>query len=120
LGELAMGARPDPDADFAAAVQELAAGARSRAAFLKDFGHRGSEEMELSQPRWDEDPVAVERLTTSLGPGLQPVGSLDATRQRLADEAKLDAAQRATLQAESDKLHTALALRETAKHYLIS
>jgi pyruvate,water dikinase len=119
LGELAMGVRPAPDADFAAAVQELAAGARSRASFLKDFGHRGSQEMELAQPRWDEDPAAVERLTSSSGHGLEPVGSLDATRQRLADEAKLDAAQRATLQAESDKLHTALALRETAKHYLM-
>jgi rifampicin phosphotransferase len=119
LGELAMGARPDPDADFAAAVQELAVGTRSRADFLKDFGHRGSHEMELAQARWGEDPSAVERLTSSKGLGLETAGSLDAIPGRLADEAKFEAAKRATLQAESDKLHTALALRETAKHYLM-
>ena len=55
VGDLTTGVRPDPEADLPGALSELAAGRLERAVFLKHFGHRGSQEMELAQPRWSED-----------------------------------------------------------------
>ena len=37
-------------------------GAIDRAAFLERFGHRGTNEMELAQPRWSEAPEELDRL----------------------------------------------------------
>src|SRR5207248_2266924 len=62
LGELSMGVRPDPEADLPAALTDLVEGRLDRDTFLARFGHRGSQEMELAQPRWSEDPAAVERM----------------------------------------------------------
>jgi pyruvate,water dikinase len=63
LRELSMGIRPDPEADLAAAFRDVAEGRLGREAFLKRFGHRGSGEMELTQPRWGEDPAALDDVT---------------------------------------------------------
>src|SRR5262249_20686296 len=52
---------------LALAVREAAAGRRSREAFLAQFGHRGPHEMELAQPRWSEDPAALDRLYQAAG-----------------------------------------------------
>src|SRR5439155_11121882 len=57
VGEVTMGVRPDAEADLPGAVRDLAAGTIDKATFLHRFGHRGSQEMELSQPRWSEDPA---------------------------------------------------------------
>jgi pyruvate,water dikinase len=119
LGELVMGVKPEPDTDLAAALRDFAAGRISRDAFLATFGHRGSQEMELSQPRWDENPAAVERLRCAQAHGTQPVGFQGASWEQIAEEAKLDASQRSALEKEVRNLHTFLALRETAKHYLL-
>jgi phosphohistidine swiveling domain-containing protein len=62
MQELTMGVRPPPDADFALAIEKLAAGEMSRDAFLQLHGHRGHNEMELAQPRWQEDADAVDAL----------------------------------------------------------
>jgi rifampicin phosphotransferase len=62
VGELAMGVHPDPQADLPTALRQLADGQLDRAIFLTHFGHRGSEEMELLQPRWIEDPTALDQL----------------------------------------------------------
>ena len=62
LGELAMDVRPDPEADFAGAVRDLAGGRLERSLFLERFGHRGPQEMELARPRWGEDHTALDRL----------------------------------------------------------
>jgi pyruvate,water dikinase len=121
LGELSMGARPDPDADLPAAVAALAAGWLARDEFLARFGHRGPEEMELARPRWAEDPTGLasqgasppHSLTTS-----PPLNAEDAW-QRLVVEAKLSAPERAILEPEFRALHTYLGLRETAKHHLM-
>jgi len=119
LGELAMGVKPDPDTDLAGALRELSAGRLSRDNFLANFGHRGSLEMELSQPRWAEDAVAVDRLTAAKSEGSHAPESSETYFQRIADEAKLEPAQRLALEKEIRKLHTFLALRESAKHYLL-
>ncbi|HZT83718.1 MAG TPA: PEP/pyruvate-binding domain-containing protein, partial [Gemmataceae bacterium] len=118
LRELAMGVRPDPEADLPGAVQELAAGRLDRAAFLERFGHRGSQEMELSRPRWGEDPAAVDQLTKQAH-GSHTLPAPAEVVERIAAEANLNAAQRAALEEEVRTLHTYLALRETAKHYLM-
>jgi pyruvate,water dikinase len=134
VGELVMGVHPDPEADLPRAMRELAAGTLDRAPFLSRFGHRGSQEMELSQPRWSESFTGVAEAAWVAGAGVfgSPALSLagasedsspghpqDTARERLFDEAKLAPAQRAALAKEIETLHTCLALRETAKHYLM-
>ena len=63
VGALTTGVRPDPEADLPAAMRELAAGRLDRAVFLQHFGWRGSQEMELAQPRWSEDADALDQMT---------------------------------------------------------
>jgi phosphohistidine swiveling domain-containing protein len=114
--DLVMFVKPDPDADLPGAVRALAAGEMERAEFLERFGHRGPEEMELSRPRWGEDPSSLQSQ------GLLPPtrhGDDRSPAERLGAEAKLNASQRSLLLAEVNTLHTYLALREKAKHYLM-
>jgi pyruvate,water dikinase len=133
LGELSMGARPDPEADLLGALRELAAGRLSREFFLKDFGHRGRQEMELAQPRWMEEKTvgSAQRLREGEAPAeplhkaarlepRPPAGPVPtAAWERIAAEAKLSSTQRAVLEPELERLHTYFGLRETAKHYLM-
>jgi pyruvate,water dikinase len=120
IGELMMGARPDPEADLPAAVEELAVGRLERETFVKRFGHRGNQEMELSQPRWAENPAAVDRLIAAASKhatSQRPEGV--AAWERIGAEAKLSPSLRAALEQDLHSLHTYLGLRETAKHYLM-
>ena len=75
VNELAMGVRPDAEADLPAALRQLAAGQLERADFLTHHGHRGSDEMELSQPRWSESPPSPLR---GEGPGVRGTQALGA------------------------------------------
>lgn len=113
--DLVMGVRPDAEADLASGIRDLAAGRLGRPVFLSRFGHRGSEEMELSRPRWGEapetlGPTGTGTLASSAPPGPEAV---------LAREPRLHAPQRAMVLDEVRTLHDYLALRETAKHYLL-
>jgi phosphohistidine swiveling domain-containing protein len=123
LRELMMGSRPTEDADFAKGVQALCDGVATKAEFLKQFGHRGSQEMELAQPRWAEDPAAVDRLLDDRYAGSSDAHcSPDDWRKiwpRIADEAKFLPTQRPAMEAEIAKLHRFMGLRESAKHYLL-
>jgi rifampicin phosphotransferase len=119
LGELVMGVQPDADADLAKAIRDVAAGGLNRDKFLEGFGHRGNQEMELAQPRWSEDPEAVNRLLHTQAHGLQRLGFTAPTWEQIAEEAKVNAAHRPALEKAVRTLHTYLALRETAKHYLL-
>jgi pyruvate,water dikinase len=121
LGELTMGVRPDPEADLPGATLDLAAGKLDRSAFLEQFAHRCSNEMELSQPRWSEDPTAIDRFLTpttskSVAHHSETCG---AAWGRIAAEAKLSDGAKATLATEVQALQTYLGLRETGKHYLM-
>jgi len=121
LRDLVMGVHPDAEADLPGASRELAGGKLDHAEFLRRFGHRGSQEMELAQPRWSEDPAAVKRLFsghTAGGHATQPL-SLEAVWQRIAAAGKISAANLAPLRKEQETIHTYLGLRETAKHYLM-
>ncbi len=111
--ELAAGARPDPEADLAEAVRAVQTGRMERAQFLENFGHRGSREMELAQPRWNEDPAALDRLLTETS------RSGDAMKVKPTPVEVTPAAQSGDWKTELDLLHTHLGLRETAKHCLM-
>jgi pyruvate,water dikinase len=104
VAEVALGARPPAEADFAGAVRRFAAGELDRAAFVEQFGHRARNEMELAQPRWREDEQALEQLKAH---GRSSVGFEN--NQQLTGPAALWA----------DRLRTYLGLREAAKHYLL-
>ncbi|MGE3805244.1 MAG: PEP-utilizing enzyme, partial [Gemmataceae bacterium] len=123
LGELVMGVHPDADADLPAAIRDLSAGKIDQAAFLERFGHRGSLEMELAQPRWSEQPESIEPLLHSEGSAAADKATekcdLETAWQRVADEAKIAGPLRPGLLKELQSLHTFLALRETGKHYLM-
>jgi pyruvate,water dikinase len=126
VGELSLGAKPPPDADLATAVKGLAAGTLDRTAFLEQFGHRGTNEMELSQPRWSEAPEELERLVRGaqahpsqrVGVQAEPASSTDGW-ENAADEARLFGPARDQFKAQVERLRTFLGLREAAKHYLL-
>ncbi|MBI2805296.1 MAG: hypothetical protein HYX68_09995 [Planctomycetes bacterium] len=137
LRELMMGAHPDEHTDLAAGIRALREGRLSKDEFLKRFGHRGSQEMELSKPRWAEDHTVLDRMTQSANqPGAQATGSAVAATPslarragvddawqmawfKLADEARLLPNQRPAVEAELRRLQTYMGLRETAKHHLM-
>jgi pyruvate,water dikinase len=115
LGGHAMGVAADPEADLVGALRDLAAGRLDRRDFLERFGHRGSQEMELSQPRWSEDPQALGQVAGQTPAAAeQPAG-----RPSPLDRYAVPAALRPALESELQTLHTYLRLRETAKHHLM-
>jgi pyruvate,water dikinase len=126
LRELVMGVRPDADSDLPGAIRELAEGRLERSLFLKRFGHRGSQEMEISQPRWAEDHAALDRLVGEgavspgeIGAAPHSAAATDEAWQRIIAEAKLSATQRLSLENELAVLRAYMSLRETAKHHLM-
>jgi pyruvate,water dikinase len=118
LGELSMGARPDPEADLPAAVADAIDGKLRRADFLARFGQRGSHEMELAQPRWAEDHAALDQLLRT-GLAHPTATAAEDAWPRIADEARLSALERTALEPQYQALRDYLGLRETAKHYLM-
>ncbi len=116
---LVMGAKPEPDSDLAGAVRRLSSGQLELLEFLKAFGHRGSQEMELSGPRWSEDASEL-RSQSPLpeSPSSRPTSAQ--VWERVANAAKLSASERSALKPKLDTLHIYLGLRETAKHHLMS
>jgi pyruvate,water dikinase len=123
--DLMMGVRPDPEADLPGALADLAAGKLSRADFLQRFGHRGPEEMELSRPRWAEAPQVGQAFQPDSSAGVRlesltyRIGETISAEERLRAIPRLAPFQRDLLLEEVRGLHTCLALRETAKHYLM-
>src|SRR5262249_11000446 len=69
---------------------------------------------------WSDDHVALDRLCASARSAATTPADLDTTWARLVTIAKLTPAQSTALRAELDVLRTHLALRETAKHFLIT
>jgi pyruvate,water dikinase len=120
LGSLSMGIRPDPEADLAGALRDLIAGRLDRATFLERFGHRGQQEMELAQPRWSENPAALDRLLRQPPTPLESAEESSTTSwETIAAEAKLAAYEQKVLGRHVHLLQTYLRLRETAKHFFM-
>jgi pyruvate,water dikinase len=134
VGELSLGAAPPEAADLPRGVRALESGKIARAEFLEKFGHRGTNEMELAQPRWSEAPQELDKLLrgakahehTFVGdrdlspaePGFTAApGAVDV--DRIAVEAKLTGPFRDQLVARVARLRTFLGLREAGKHYLL-
>jgi rifampicin phosphotransferase len=118
VGELSLGSHPPPDADLAKGVRNLAAGIIDRSVFLEQFGHRGTNEMELAQPRWVEAPEELNRLISGKRPeGAGSVGK-DSDWESIANEAKLAGPFR-EFKVQVERLRTYLGLREAGKHYLL-
>jgi pyruvate,water dikinase len=119
LGSLSMGARPDPEADLGTALREFAAGRVFRDDFVRYFAWRGSQEMELSQPRWGEDPSMLDAFgARPAHESAEPPGP-EENFEKVADQAQLTAAQRSSLLPDVQAMHVHLGLRETAKHFLM-
>lgn len=119
VGELSLGAEPPADAHLAGGLRDLTAGSISRAAFLERFGHRGTNEMELSQPRWAEAPEQLDALVGSGDARERPSPGFHESWDRIAVEAKLAGAAKAQAGVWCERLRTYLGLREAAKHYLL-
>src|SRR5262245_55789549 len=117
LTSLSQGAKPDPEADLAGAIRELATGKLTRDEFLRRFGHRGPNEMELSAQRWSEDPSSLAGLSAATP---QPVTThaTDLLNQ-IAAEAKWNGILAKSMAGHVERLQTYLGLRETGKHYLM-
>jgi pyruvate,water dikinase len=118
VGELSLGAKPPADANLAQAVRDLAAGTLDRAAFLERFGHRGTNEMELAQPRWSEVPDELTRLVGG-AKAHAPAATAEVPWEKVADEARLAGAARDQFRGQVERLRTYLGLREAGKHYLL-
>jgi pyruvate,water dikinase len=119
VGELSLGSHPPPDADLARAVRDLAQGTLDRKTFLERFGHRCTNEMELAQPRWSEQPEELDRLIVgkrSTGPG--SVGQ-EKDWEVVADEAKIGGPFRDQFKIQVERLRKYLGLREAGKNYLL-
>ncbi len=117
VGEMILGAAPPADANLPGAVRDLAAGKLTRAEFLEKFGHRGTNEMELAQPRWAEAPQELDKLVRGAHAGSAAPAPTDPTR--IANEARLSGPFRDQLVAKVQRLRTFLGLREAGKHYLL-
>jgi pyruvate,water dikinase len=120
LGALSMRIRPDPEADLPTAMRDLIEGRLDRTSFLDRFGHRGNQDMELAQPRWSEDPDALDRL-----PRASPCPAKTAEEENantwdtFVTQATLSTLERAALAPQVHQLQAYLSLRETAKHYFM-
>lgn len=117
VGELSLGAAPPGGTNLAEAVRDLAGGRLSRAGFLQQFGHRGTNEMELAQPRWSEAPQELDKLVRGAGSRSRPAPAVEVSV--VAAEAKLSGPLRDQLATSVSRLRAFLGLREAGKHYLL-
>jgi phosphohistidine swiveling domain-containing protein len=120
LGSLSMGARPNPEADLPGAIRDVIEGRLDRVAFLARFGHRSNQDMELAQPRWSDDPAALDRLLRHPPHAAKVAGEVTADPwEAFVAEAKLSALERVTYEPQARQMQTYMSLRETAKHYFM-
>ena len=118
LNRLSQGVRPEAEADFPTALRQVAAGAKTRDEFLRDFGHRGANEMELSAPRWAEDPDSLQQLLVVPASHISEVDPSEAWKT-IASEARWNSYLAGTLEQHAERVRTYISLRETGKHYLM-
>jgi len=112
------------------ALCDVARGRMKLAEFMDAYGHRAVEEMELSRPRWREDPTYVQQVMSAYLDGSAP--SPASLHERNADlrreaEAKLPktlaewggSSLLETIQADLNDAQALLPYREAGKHYLM-
>jgi phosphohistidine swiveling domain-containing protein len=117
---LTLGAHPPADADLPHGLEALRSGAMDRATFLRKFGHRASQEMDLAQPRWAEQSDVLDSLAKGGGtPAGKSSTTFDSEWQRIAKELRLAKFQIPFVERELKNLHKFLGLREAGKHYML-
>jgi len=114
IREAAGGAKAPGGLSLADGLRAFASGELGRAEFLSAFGHRCGGEMELSRPRWSEDPAAVDALFAAKPPAHPPV---EAPWPRVAKENRIAGPMRKQADHWVERLRTYLGLREAGKHY---
>ena len=148
LRGLMIGVHSDQATDLPDAIRALRERRLSREEFLRRFGHRGNQEMELAHPRWSEDHSDLDAMIDSRphapreegrhgdcevykegvsplfgGPESPVLANRDDAWQfawlKLADETRLLPGQRPAVEAELRRLQIYTAWRETAKHHLL-
>jgi len=125
LRELVSGIPLDEASDLPSGIRAVREGRLSRDEFLRRFGHRGSQEMELAKPRWSEDHAALDGLLDAptsklMGPTVEERESAwENAWRKLADDARLLPHQRPAVEAELRLLQRYMGLRESAKHHLL-
>lgn len=119
LAGFSQGAKPEPEADLGFGLRGLSAGRITEAEFLKNYGHRAANEMELSSPRWNEDPSQLRRL-------VRPSETTEENRidpetlwKELATDLKIPSYVMPVLTKNAIQLHTMIGLRELGKHTLM-
>lgn len=117
VGELSLGAAPPEAANLPAGIRAFAAGMMTCTEFVAKFGHRGTNEMELAQPRWLEVPYEADKLVRYAKGHKHTSAVVDV--DKIADEAKLGGPFRDLFKAKVVRLRTFLGLREAGKHYLL-
>jgi pyruvate,water dikinase len=110
---------PRPWTGLGTWVLSLKSGRTSRGDFLSHHGHRGSEEMELAQPRWVEEPAGLDRLLAGASDRETPTQDVSVVFDAMAKEVNLNPVARRALGDEFHRLYTFLALREEAKSILM-
>jgi pyruvate,water dikinase len=118
VGELALGAGASQESNLGQGFTALATGQISRDEFLRQFGHRSTNEMELAQPRWYEAPEQLAKLVTA-PERLTELPPPEHHWEAIANEAKLSGPARDQFQIQVQRLRTFVGLRETAKHDLL-
>jgi pyruvate,water dikinase len=127
---LTMGLDGDITIEQNAFLYKVAQGEKTLESFLGKYGHRTVGEMELSEPRWHEDPAYLEKQMAALkGAGTKSPEELhhaNAEKRKEAEEAlpKVLAEWggscfREEIQAELEDAQKLLPFRENGKHYLM-
>jgi pyruvate,water dikinase len=118
---VAAGLRLDAEIDLSAGIRDLSDRRITREYFLRRFGHRGWNEMELAQPRWQESPSEIDSLLAQPPSTRASILDTSAVHNKIMDQVKVHSAQQREekLRETSQQLCTFLALRETAKHYFM-
>jgi pyruvate,water dikinase len=120
LRKLVMGVHPPEGTDLIGGMRALRRGWLSQDEFLKRFGHRGNQEMELARPRWAEEPGELATIAGSdPTTGAASPQAADEALDQLAVDAQLAPHERAAVEAELRTLKRYLGMRETAKHHLL-
>lgn len=102
-------------------LERVARNEASLEEFLARFGHRAAGEMELSQPRWREDPTAIESMIEHLRRGEGHWHRKPDDQAPLSDQMRRFGFSSLRGQVETDLAlaRQLLPFRETGKHYLM-
>jgi len=86
---LVMGGQENKTTEATTRLWEVAHGRASMEGFMEEFGHRGPGELEVSSPRWREEPEMVASMADALRESESPHARIEAQREardRVEDE----------------------------------